>query len=116
MLSFDLWFKWLWVHNTHTHTKTLDREKNNNNNNNNHNHNKNSQGKQWTRYFTWNECNNQRIDTWNSQENTENDDNEKENVTLQNQEISPDKIITQSSREKHTSYNTRAYNSLNNNN
>ena len=34
-----------------------------------------------------------------------------ENVTLQNQEISPEKNFTQSSAEKHTSHDTRANNS-----
>ena len=49
--------------------------------------------------------------TSNSQENIENNDNEREeNVTLQNQEISPEKSISQSSTEKHCSHDTRANN------
>ena len=49
------------------------------------------------------------INTSNSQENIENNDIEKEkDVTLQNQEISPEKNFTQSSTEKHTSHNTKA--------
>ena len=52
------------------------------------------------------------IYTSNSQENVKNNDIEREeNVTLQNQEISPEKNFTQSSTEKHTSHDTRANNS-----
>ena len=40
-----------------------------------------------------------------------NDIEREENVTLQNQEISPEKNFTQSSTEKHTSHDTRANNS-----
>ena len=50
--------------------------------------------------------------TSNSQENIENNDIEREeNVTLQNQEVSPEKNITQSSTEKHSSHDTKANNS-----
>ena len=47
--------------------------------------------------------------TLDTQENIENNDIEKEdNVTLQNQEISPEKDVIPSSTEKHTSHETRA--------
>ena len=47
------------------------------------------------------------INTSNSQEIIENNDTEREkNVTLQNQEISPEKNFTQSSTEKHISHDT----------
>ena len=49
--------------------------------------------------------------TSNSQENVENNDNEREeNVTLQNQQISQEKNITQSFTEKHTRHDTTASN------
>ena len=49
------------------------------------------------------------INTSTSQENVENNDIEREeNITLQNQEISPEKNFTQSSTETLTSHNTRA--------
>ena len=51
------------------------------------------------------------INTSNSQENIENNDIEREkSVTLQNQEISPEKNFNQSFTEKRTSHNTRANN------
>ena len=51
------------------------------------------------------------INTSNSHENIENNDIEREeNVTLQNQAISPEKNFTQSSTEKHTSHDTRTNN------
>ena len=50
--------------------------------------------------------------TSNSQENIENNDIERgKDVTLQNQEISPEKNFTPSSTEKHISHDTRANNS-----
>ena len=50
--------------------------------------------------------------TSNIQENIENNDiKREENVTLQNQEISPEKKITQNSTEKYTSHDTRSNNS-----
>ena len=50
--------------------------------------------------------------TSNSQENIENNDNERgKDVTLQNQEISPEKNFTPNSTEKHVSHDTKANNS-----
>ena len=47
------------------------------------------------------------MNTSNSQENIENKDIEREeNVTLQNQAISPENNFTQSSTEKHASHDT----------
>ena len=52
------------------------------------------------------------FNAWNSQENIENNDIEREkDVTLQNQEISPEKNSTQSSTEKHINQDTRVNNS-----